>query len=187
MIRNVFNNNYHKIWKRKEKHSMKTKKILAVVMVMMLSLCMLAGCKSDPVAGKWSMTKAKVGDIEQDASALGMAMMLEFKDGKVNVHTKIGEDSQDATNEDGTYKVDGNTVSITDADGIAMTATLDGNTMTLTQESVTFTLEKDGGKAYEAAPTAGSDAETTPASTAESEAETTAAPTAGNDAETTAE
>ena len=178
----MFKNKYCKIWKRKEKHSMKARKILAVVMVMILSLCMLAGCKSDPVAGKWSMIKAKVGDIEQDASALGMAMMLEFKDGKVNVHTKIGEDSQDATNEDGTYKVDGNTLTITDADGIEMTATLDGNTMTLTQESVTFTLEKDGGKAYEAV-AAGNSA----APTAGSEAETTAAPTAGSEAETTAE
>ena len=152
---------------------MKTRKVLAVVMVMMLSLCMLAGCKSDPVVGKWSKTKAKVGDIEQEASALGMAMMLEFKDGKVNIYTKIGEDSQDATNEDCTYKVDGNTVTNTDADGIDMTATLDGNTMTLTQESVTFTLEKDGGKGYESV-AAGSAEETTAAPTAESNAETTA-------------
>ena len=161
---------------------MKTRKILAVAMVMILSLCMLAGCSNkDIVTGKWSMTKAKVADIEQEASALGMGMMLEFKDGKVKVETKTIGSAEAATTGESTYKIEGNTVTITDDDGTEMTATIDGNTMTLTQNSVEFTLTKDNGKAYEDLAASNSrvdSVETTPAATAGSAAEATPAATA---------
>lgn len=157
---------------------MKTRKILAAVMVAVLSLCMLVGCSSkDSVTGKWSMTKAKYSEIEQDASTLGLAMMLEFSDGKVKISTNNTSASGDSTTGESKYKLDGNTVTITDEDGTEMKATVNGDTMTLTQNGVEFTLIKDDGKAFEGA-SSGNNTEATPAATAGNSTEATPAATA---------
>lgn len=153
---------------------MKARKILALVMVALLSLGILVGCsgKKDAVTGKWNMTRAAYSSVEQSAEELGMAMTLEFKDGKVTVITKDSQSDDSSNTGESDYKLDGNTVTITDTDGSTMTATIDGDTMTLVQGDVTFTLVKDGST------TASDDSTATEAAAATDVGSATEAPTA---------
>lgn len=155
-------------------------------MVALLTIGMLVGCSSkekDAVTGKWTMTKAVYGGVEQTASQLQMSMTLDFKDGKVKIVTESEASEAGAVEGESEYTLDGNTVTITDADGTETVATVDGDTMTLTQSNVEFTLVKgDGDSASDS-----SDTETTPAADATPEAETDATPGADTEATPAAE
>lgn len=154
---------------------MKKRKILALVMVALLSLGILVGCsgKKDAVTGKWNMTKAKYSGIEQSAEDLKMSMTLNFKDGKVTVSTSSEGSTDDSLLGESEYKLEGNKVTITDDDGTEMTAAISGDTMLLTQNDVEFTLVREGGSESDntanenSAEATQDNAETTPAATAE--------------------
>ncbi len=145
------------------------KKVLTILMAALMVIAMMSGCsssKKDAVTGKWTMTKATFAGVEQDPTQLKMSMSLEFKNGKVKVVTESQSYASGPMTGESEYKLDGNTVTITDADGTQTTATVDGDTMTLNQDNVEFTLVRGDGAAADSSTSEGEatpEAEATPA------------------------
>lgn len=131
---------------------MRAKKVLALILVAMLTIGMLVSCGSDKAAGTWKLTKASAGGQELTAeqlSATGMGeAKITLKDGKATVEM-LGQTAE------GTYKVDGDNVTIStsaaststdDASATSaaesITGTIKDNQLTIEQSGTSMTFEK---------------------------------------------
>ena len=112
------------------------KKTLVIALVVLLSICMLAGCSggSATPTGKYALTAYEINgeDFLEWMKAMGgdefdaSAMCIEFqRDGTFTMEI---DDS-----ESGTFTVEGKTITLT-VDGDTMTGTVDGNKVILEEE-----------------------------------------------------
>lgn len=119
--------------------------VVAIVMVFSLVACG-GGDKSASLAGTYKMTSMEAAGMTVDVATLAEAagmdadlFTLELKDdGSFTMNAFTGEATE---NMDGTWKADGNTVTLT-MDGEDMTAAVDGNKLTIeeTQDGQTMKM-----------------------------------------------
>lgn len=123
------------------KRSQKT--LLVVLALALVAVLTLVGCggSSDPMEGTWKLSGAKASGIEMTVDQLkavqpNLDMTLECKDGKMKMTSPLlnGEG-------EGTYKVDGETVTI-ESDGESMEAKLKDGRLTIEVRGIELYLEK---------------------------------------------
>ena len=126
-------------------------KKIALLMVMILTVSLLAGCGGSGgsgVVGKYELvsitedgTTMKGEELEAYAKLLGVdgsLMSMELtSDGKVIMTSAMMEDLSG----EGTYKVDGNKITVT-VDDAPAEGTIDGNRITLNAEDTEMIFEK---------------------------------------------
>ena len=123
------------------KRSQKT--LLVIVALALVALFTLVGCggSSDPMAGTWNLSGAKVAGVEMTADQLqavqpDLDMTLECNDGKLTLTSSLFSGTRE-----GTYTVNGETVTI-ESDGQSMEATLKDGRLTIEIGGVELYLEK---------------------------------------------
>ena len=122
-----------------------TKKIIAVLLVLMLSLSVLSACGGETLSGKYICIDMVSEDEEMSYADLKAFMAfaeeewidpyLEFLDGdnfKIEFMDEV---------ENGTYKVNGNSIDLT-SDGETITGKIDGKKITLEIEGTKMVFEK---------------------------------------------
>jgi hypothetical protein len=124
------------------------KKFAALSMAAVMLTACFVGCgskdssdKKDGVKGKWEVSKMVEGDNTYEgeiAPGVNIAtyLQLEFKD-----DNKVSEISATGDNNDGTYTLDGDKVTV-EAGGEKVEFKLDGDTMTASEDGMEFTLKK---------------------------------------------
>ena len=122
-----------------------TKKIIAVLLVLMLSLSVLSACGGETLSGKYICIDMVSEDDEMSYADLKALMSfaeeewvdpyLEFLDGE-NFKIEFMDEG-----ENGTYKVNGNSIDLT-SDGETITGKIDGKKITLEIEGTKMVFEK---------------------------------------------
>ena len=119
------------------------KRTLAIILAALMLLALLAGCgKSDPNVGTYKLSGAMGFSLEEFAEMAGMSadeaadmVQMELKDKGVLELTFDGE------TETGTWKVDGETLTLED-DGETITGTIKDGVITIDMEGESMTLTK---------------------------------------------
>ena len=119
------------------------KRTLAIILAALMVLTLLAGCgKSDPNIGVYKVSSVMGLTLEEFAGMAGMTeeeasefLVLELKDKGVVEVTSDGETSA------GTYKIDGETLTL-EADGESHDCTIKDGVITIEMEGESITLTK---------------------------------------------
>ena len=125
-------------------------KKIALLMVLVLTLCVLAGCggSGSAASGTYELISIKEGDmsmageeLESYAKLLGvkgaLITMELTSDGKASIASPI----MDELSGEGTYKVDGSKITVT-IDGDPIDGTLEGGKITLANEDLEMVFQK---------------------------------------------
>ena len=120
------------------------KKFFAVLLVIILSLSALAGCSGgSALTGVYKLASFTLegetysaADLDELLGTDSNGSYIEFLDGGKCKMSLFGEIDE------ATFKLSGNTVTITDSDGVAVPGTVDGNRITLDTEDGAAVFEK---------------------------------------------
>ena len=122
----------------------KTNKIIALfaAMVMVLSIAVGCGSKAGDAAGTWNMTSMSYADTDMPMDGIGITIALELNtDGSMKLTTSTPMVSSEGVSRTGTWKQNGNKVSIT-LTGETMDGEVSGNTLTLGTDDAKVTFER---------------------------------------------
>ena len=122
------------------------KKALVVLSLLLVALVAFSACgggSENSVAGKYTLTEGKQGDLtitaEQLKDIMGMESTMELtEDGKVTINMNMNGSDMSA---EGTYTVDGDTINL-DADGAATEGKIEDGKIVIESSGVTLYYEK---------------------------------------------
>ncbi len=88
------------------------KKLISLMLILCMACMLVPAMADDDVTGEWTMIKAVVQGMEMDPTALGMEMVIILNaDGTAEAKSSYGEAEPEVS--DGTWTMDGSTVTIT--------------------------------------------------------------------------
>ena len=119
------------------------KRTLAIILAALMLLALLAGCgKADPNVGTYKLSGAMGFSLEEFAEMMGITeeeaqdmFIFDLKE------KGVLEVSFDGDTETGTWKVDGETLTL-EADGDTLTGTIKDDVITIEMEGESMTLTK---------------------------------------------
>ena len=88
------------------------KKLISLMLILCMACMLVPAMADEDIAGEWTMVKVVVQGMEMEPSAIGMEMVIMLNaDGTAEAKTSYGGAEPEIS--DGTWTMDGSTVTIT--------------------------------------------------------------------------